>query len=154
MCIPLQSGIAKNECRAHAREISASMCSAFFVIRRLSQSPSAISATYPLHRTIALRTTECLSAAPDEIPPNHRRPIRRSRRKPAELQNTYPPLQTKALRTREGLSVVPDDCPQQFLRPIGRCWLLLIIDAFYAGRDGGEYLVGDRSETFGHLRYG
>ena len=36
---------------------------------------SAISATYLLHRTKALRIMECLSAAPDESPRRFRRPI-------------------------------------------------------------------------------
>ena len=77
MCIPLQSGATKNECRAHAREISVSMCSAFFVIRRSIRKPSAISATYLLHQTKARRTTECLPTAPDESPPNYKKSIRR-----------------------------------------------------------------------------
>ena len=77
MCIPLQSGVAKNECRAHAREISASMCSAFFVIRRSIRKPSTISATYLLHQTKALRHFSDLSTTPDESPPNHGMPIRR-----------------------------------------------------------------------------
>ena len=168
MCIPLQSGVAKNECRAHAREISVSMCSSFFVIRRSRRKLSAISAIYPLHRTKALRNSLSLSATPNESPPNHGMPIRRSRRKPSAIPSAYPLHQMKALSNSCGLSAAPNESSPNHRRPISRtrrksaaiplaywrCWLLLIIDAFYAGRDGGEYLVGDRSEAFGHLRYG
>ena len=65
-------------------------------------------------RVKVLRTTECLSAAPDESPPLFQRPIRRSRRKPSTISATYLLHQTKARRTTEYLSATPDDSLQQF----------------------------------------